>query len=588
MRQFNYEKTGKWFGRVSFGNAAIKALFGTSLLMLSATYISTASAMVIVGRIVGEVGLCAVNLVAPLYSYAAFFSGMIGIGSALLYFRNLGAYNKKHADEIFSQGVILAVSVGVVLLVVMILGEDAFLSSLQVSDAIRAEAEAFWKYEKFLIALAPIDFLLFEMLYTDTRITIMANITMFTVGIGASVFLTNLYGTMGASMGMFIGNLLCDFVLCLHFFEKKNIFSFRWHFSWKDIREMCRLSLVDSSTYLDTGLLILFINAYVTHHYSEELLPIAAVVIVILDIVVLFDSVGSAFAPVAEVYLGEGNYQDEKDIARFSLLMAIVFGVAVAALLYMLAPLIPGFLGLTNPDSIQQAVKAVRLFVPSMPFFSVAYMLISQYIAVRKIAVAVAFEWGKAFIFPLLCILVSGNIFGFNGIWGGFIPAEILAVGLFAAGIRLFAGKEKSIWLLEDNKRPTFSRSYMVSKETAVAVRNDIEAFLLGEKVSEKTIFKIMLTIEDMTMLLLEKNPGRKVIVQYTVMIEEDAVYVYERDNGAMYDLTDTDMDIKNFRQYVFNRMLTSCDYRQYLMTIDYNRNMFRYLYKYPQEEPER
>lgn len=563
--------------RISFGNSAVKALFGTSLLMMIATYLSTVSSMLIVGQIVGEVGLAAVDLVTPLNSYATFIAGMIGIGSALLYFRYLGASELDRANEIFGQAIILALAVGLLLYIAMSVGKNAFFDSMQLSEAVRSEAEAFWKYQKLLVAIIPIDFLLFELLYTDTLITVIANVVLFTVGIGSSIIFTKLYGTMGASMGMAVGYLLCDLVLCLHFFRKKNIFSFTWHFSGKDILEMFRLSLVDSSSYLDSGILVLFINTYVIRHFTESMLPVSAVIIAVLDMVVVFDSIGAAFSPVAEVYLGEGNYQDEKDVARFSLILSVLFGLVVAVFFILFAPLLAKSMGLTDPDSIEKAVKGVRLFALSLPFFSISYMMISQYVAVREIAVAVAYEWSKSLILPAAFIFIFGKLFGFQGIWAAFIPGEILTILIFSLGVLLFSKKEKSIWLLEDNRYPTHSRSYYVSEQTAVEARDDVEHFLLKNGISAKIITEVMMTVEEMTMLLLGNNHSKKVIVQYTVVVENDCICLYERDNGVENDLSASNEDVTDFRRYVYDCLINVYDYSQFLSVIDYNRNVFRY-----------
>ena len=561
--------------KVSFGNTAVRSLFTTSLLMLLVTYVSTIASTIIAGNIVGEDALCAVNLVSPLYNYATFFAGMIGIGGSLMYFRYLGAYKKDRANEIFSQSIILAITIGAILFIAMTIGKNTFINSLEVSEEIRKEAQAFWTFEKCLIFLAPIDFLLFELLYTDTRRCIIANVVFFTVGIGSSIIFTSLYGTIGTSLGMALGTLLCDLVLCSHFISNKNDFSFKFHFSWSDLIDICKLSLVDASTYLDSGMLITLINRYTINHFSVSTLPITAVMITILDAVVIFDSAGSALAPVAEIYLGEGNNNDEKDTAKYSLLLAIAFGLVVSLALIIVAPNIPKFFGLTDSKQIASTTTALRLFAPSMLFYSISYMLISHYIAIRKIRIAIAFEWTKAYILPSICIFIFGRLFGYNGVWGSFVLAELLTVIIFVLGIKKISKNNNSIWLLEDNNYPTFSRSYIIEEYTFVSARDDIESFLKQHKVKKNTVVKIMMVVEDMTNLIFNHNYGKRIVIQYTVFIKDDGIYLYERDNGEIYDLTNSDMDISDFREYIFSCVIDSCDNKRYLMAIDYNRSVF-------------
>ena len=562
---------------VSFGNTAVKSLLFSSMSMLFVTYASTVASTLIAGKIVGNNALSAINLVSPLYNYASFVSGMIGIGSSLMFFRYMGAYKKERADKIFGQGIILAVVSGILIFIAMTVGKEAYLNSLEVSEAVRIEAECYWRFEKLFMALAPLDFLLFEMLCADTRLIIIADIVFFVSGIGSSVLLTSVYGTMGTSLGMTIGTVMCDLVLCSHFLKKNNEFTFVPHISLKDIKNMIQLALVDSSTYLDSGLLITFINYFVIKHFSEEMLPIAAAMITILDMVVVFDCVGSAFAPVAEVYLGEENYQNEKGVAKYSLGVAVKLGAAAALFFIIAAPLFPELFEIKGKVQAEVLISSIRLFAPSMLFYSISYMLISHYVAIRKITVAVLFEWIKAFIMPAICIVIFGKLFGFRGIWGGFVPAEIVATIGFVAIISFFSKGNKSIWLLGDNDYPTFTRSYVVSESTFATAMDDIEKFLMDEQISRGVILKVMMTVEEMTNIIYRHNPGKKVIIQYDVSVHSDCLYLYERDTGEEYELTNSDMDISSFSEYIFSCVIESCNYKKYLLSIGYNRSIFSF-----------
>ena len=340
---------------------------------------------------------------------------------------------------------------------------------------------------------------------------------------------------------------------------------------------MCRLSLVDASKFLDNALLVSFINAYVVGHFSEEKLVVTSVVIAIFNISTIFDSVGVAMMPTAEVYLGEKNNQDEKNVARFSLWLALFFGMAAMLLILVFAPLIPFAFGVSGLATVAECTRALRILALSMPLLSVTYMLISQYITIRKITLALAYEWSKAFILPLLCIWLLGGAIGFNGIWCAFFSASAISVLGFALGVRLFSRQGGSILLVPDNEYPSFSHSYYVSDKSVVTARNDIENFLSEQGVPHKTVMLVMLCIEEMTHLLLQKNPDRRIIVQYIARVESDCVRIYERDNGVVYDLTDSDANIGDLGKYVLDCMTDICDHKQYLMAIEYNRSIFHF-----------
>ncbi len=363
-------------------------------------------------------------------------------------------------------------------------------------------------------------------------------------------------------------------ILSVHFFTKKNVYKIRWHFSWKDVGKVCKLSLVDSSKYLDSGLLLAFINYFVLKNYSQAMLPIASVVLSIFDILVVFDSVGAAYTPVSEVYLGEGNNFDQKKCAEHSFLLSVIFGCVGMVIMLIIAPYIPSFCGISLENDIIIATRSIRLYSLCMPFVSMCFMLISQYVIVRKIGLAVSLEWTINFIAPVICILIFGNIIGFDGIWIAFIVAEILTLIGFVVGIR-FVAKKQNIFLINDCSFPIFSQSYIASKENSASARDDVQNFLISNGIPKDTVLKVMLLIEESEMIVFEKNKKRKVIIQFTVQIHDKEIIVYERDNGICFNLSDTDTKLNDFRQYFYNNLLDTYFRKQYFLTINYNRNIY-------------
>ncbi|MCQ2387969.1 MAG: hypothetical protein MJ066_05965, partial [Clostridia bacterium] len=538
--------------KVSFGNKIINTLFWPSLIMMALVSVVAVSSTVIVGNIVGEDGLCAVNLVFPFYVIANFFGCIIGMGSFILYFRYLGESKKEDADKIFTQGLFLSIVIGLLLFWIMFFCQNLFLNNLDLNESVRAEVQAFWKFEKYLIGIVPINFFLLQMIYTDASINLAANVSLFVFGIGLSVLFTKLYGTMGASLGMFISTVLSILILSIHFFTKENVFKFKWHFSWKDVGKVCKLSLVDSSKYLDSGLLLAFINYYVLRNFSQTMLSITSVVLSIFDILVVFDAVGAAYTPVSEVYLGEGNNLDQKKCAKYSFLLSLVFGCVGMVIMLIVAPYIPSFCGISLESDIVIATQSIRLYSLCMPFISMCFMLISQYVIVRKICLAVMFEWTINFVAPVICIMIFGKIIGFNGIWIAFIVAEIMTLIGFVVGIR-FIAKKQNVFLISDCEFPIFSQSYIVSKENSVSARDCVRDFLMLNEVPNDIVLKVMLLIEESAMIVFEKNKKKKVIIQFTVQIHDDEITVYERDNGIYFELSDTNSKLNDFRQYFYN-----------------------------------
>ncbi len=83
-----------------------------------------------------------------------------------------------------------------------------------------------------------------------------------------------------------------------------------------------------------------------------------------------------------------------------------------------------------------------------------------------------------------------------------------------------------------------------------------------------------MVLLEEYGMTALDKNPGRKVIAQYTIRIESGKLRLFFRDNGMIFDISDADTAITSFRSYIVASVMETYRNKKYLITVGYNRLM--------------
>ena len=85
-----------------------------------------------------------------------------------------------------------------------------------------------------------------------------------------------------------------------------------------------------------------------------------------------------------------------------------------------------------------------------------------------------------------------------------------------------------------------------------------------------------MLLTEELEMLILEKNPGKKILSECTLMIRDDIQLIF-RDNGVLFDITDEDSSITSLRSYLVANLMVRQRRKNHLVTTSYNRNAFRF-----------
>ena len=82
---------------------------------------------IIAGIALGKDAVAAISLVAPVYSAASFFAGLISIGIPILYAKAMGEFDQKAAGRWFSLGFTASIMTGGILFILLLLLGDRYL-----------------------------------------------------------------------------------------------------------------------------------------------------------------------------------------------------------------------------------------------------------------------------------------------------------------------------------------------------------------------------------------------------------------------------------------------------------------------------
>ncbi|MBQ3966040.1 MAG: hypothetical protein II684_04345, partial [Treponema sp.] len=118
---------------------------------------------------------------------------------------------------------------------------------------------------------------------------------------------------------------------------------------------------------------------------------------------------------------------------------------------------------------------------------------------------------------------------------------------------------------------------FTVTPEMIIAVQKQAGDFLRHNGVSQKNVMKAELLIEELFMLIYEKN-GKKgtICAECTVIVRDKTVRIITKDDGVLFNISDEDAGISSLRSFVVaSFMETLKTQKRYLTTMSYNRNTF-------------
>ena len=565
----------------SFSKNRFYSLLGAATVSTAVSFLVLLADTFIVGHFVGAIGVSAINIVAPVLSVSAFVSQIFGTGTAYVYSRLIGEFKRDEANSVFGQGVVTVAAVTVLQLLIFFLLWKPYLDYMGLSGAVRIEAENYWRFEQYVLLLYPANYLLSDTVYMDgdKLVSNVANIALISCNVILSIVFCSLMGTAGASLGGMIGTLLCTLILCVHFLRKSNTIYARISFRWAVLKETVSLSITDATPYLCWGALDFCLNKMVISRYTDAYVPVLTMVINILETTLLFDGIGEAMAPLAELYMGENNYVGEKELAKYGLRIAVVEGVLALELLFIFAPVVPSLYGVASADIVPASVAAVRILALSLPLSAILFFFTSQFRIVRKTTLSVIITFAAQFLLVLLFAVLLIDRAGLKGIWYAFILGYTAAILL--SGIAIFCINKKSQfpWLCPEDREHYLNCSFILSRENVMTACQKFTEFMQEHNVPKPTQLRANLILEETGTLAFHDNKLRESIAEYTVGIQPDGVYIVTRDTGDISDITQTDGNLDDVQAYVVGKLMQETSDKQYLISASFNRCYYRIPY---------
>ncbi len=563
----------KFFGH--FASATLNLIIVPVLLLLDS---------VVAGLIVGEDAVAGISLVTPAYSLAAFFGGLLSIGVPILYGRAMGVFDKTAAIQYFRLGLTASMAVGFFLFISFVLLGNVYLEFFEASPEVLSEAKPYFFWLKLDILLMPLFMFMSEMVFVDgdDAICFISGIVQLVVNIALSIGLAFVFGVEGIGLASFFSSALGLFIIWMHFLKKSNSLKFGFYFSLRKLLEMSKFSTVDSCSYLFFAIFAFTIENFITFAYGSEMLIVATVILFVLEVQIVFDGVGEAFSPLMNVYLGEGSFEAAKKCDRLAKKTAIVEGLALSIIVFWVAPLIVKVYGIENPETVECAINGLRIIALGLAGVSFLYEISSYYLLVGKIALAFCICGLRDLLVAAPLLIVLGYAFGIYGLFVAIAIAPFLGCVLSELFVYFRYGKENYPLLLADRERESNYRFYelKINPHSVIEMQKKVEQYLQENNIEKKVIARVKLLVEELFMLVYEKNSGKPVYGECTVFVNAEDIRIITKDDGVLFDISRDDVVTKSIAEYIVSSYMEQLkNDKKYLKTMSYNRNTFKVNY---------
>ena len=551
-------------------------LFSATIVMI-VIVVLLLSDLAIAGNIIGEKAVAAINLLRTPYMLVLGISSIISQGSSLLYSLRMGEFDKDAADKIFGQGLLGATILCFVIFFFYSIGIDPYLAYMNPDAETGLLAKEYAKYYIPTLAIYPMYMYIAAMVYTDgdESLSLIANLFLIFGNIVLSIVMAKKIGLAGISLGSFVGVFLCTAVTCLHFFKKSNSLKPKIFTSLRTLWDMAKYSIVDAGIYIYFAIQSFVMTKLIITQFGGKHLEVYSVIVGLWQLTLIFDGVGQAFCPLVNVYRGEGNIPGIQKTMRYSLKASLLEGIVMSIILFAFADAVPLLFDIQNTELASETIRAVRICSLSLTATSILFLLTSYYLLTEKIGHAVLICFFKDLLMPIGLAVPLSVLFGLDYLWVGLSLAPTVALGISIWITRLRFGKKGFPLYVDETDDKIHSLNFIIQDKAVVEARDTIEKMLQDHKASKRTIMRSMLLIEELFLLIQEKNPGKKISAELTIFLSKDMVKYVIRDDGIIFDITEEDDPLASIRGYIVAAMMHKQTVRKNLTTTSFNRNMF-------------
>jgi putative MATE family efflux protein len=377
-----------------------------------------------VGRGVGPLAIAALTVVMPMQLIMMAVGIMVGVGSASVISRALGAGEKEKALKTASNGVVLNLIISVVLMI------PAYLFINKILYFFGASIDTY-QYAKDYLVIILIGFISFSF-------AIMANnliraegkprAAMYSMLIGAvsntildPIFIFSFkMGVKGAAIATIISQLISAvFVICF-FASSKSIYKLNLKSFKPDIliaKEILSIGFPSFGMQVAGSAVFLFFNRSILHYGNDMYLAILGIGLRILNFIEMpIIGIAQGFSTLVSFNFGAKHYERIKRIFKEAVLWAVI--IAGAGFILLMA--IPGrILGIFTSDSslIQVGIKPMRIIISMLPFVGFQILGGSLFQAIGKTIPSLIIILSRQLLLLLPAILILPLFFGLTGIW---------------------------------------------------------------------------------------------------------------------------------------------------------------------------
>lgn len=523
-----------------------------------------------IGKMLNEDGLYIIGVASPVYMIFTTWSIALAVGGSIHFSKVLGEGDAGRAGDIFF-GSVIGDFIGL-----CVLSAAGLVFAEPLIRLLGVPADGIYymetmKYVKAMLLCCPILFMQAPLQYfvhadNDPGLAswalVMGCISDCLAGFLFIVVMD--LGVVGSVWSTLAGAVVMEGICLSHFFGSKGCLhrGIRIKPAWGMIAGDFRTGLATATQYLYKFVILLAFNRILFRISKEGGVAIYDVSVNAISLVTaVIDAIVLAMIPMISTFYGEKNRKDMKGCLEVALRDGLLVTGAFSLLMFVFAPQICGFLGL-SAEWIKDGALAVRLVVVSTMIACINIILTTffQNIGSERSSFLIVFL--REFLVLLLCGCLCAKG-GFQVFWYAYIFTELLVLAGTACVI-VYKKKVLKQQIICPDEGKVFAETFTGSCEKISDTCERLQEFLEDAGASVKQAYFITLAIDEICRLIAE-NTG-DLMLQLTLVETKEEYVLHIRDNARKFNpLEVNDDDEHGMGLKIVKKQAKEYYYRQFV-----------------------
>ena len=565
---------------VLFCNKKFNSLFVSAMIVSSSGSLITILNNIIANFFVGPYGVSSIGMLSTFYSILYFLFTLILFGTQKLYVDAIGRMDQKSANKYFTQGLILNIGLAIILSVSYFCILEHYYAYMGITGELLLYTRAYGKLVPLIMFVLPIQMYISSMIYTDgdTKLSNLSVTVQIILNITLSAILSRFLGMFGINLASLISAIVVLLICCTHFFKKINTLKFDFYINLKEIFSAVRLGLPPAVVDLSNAIVAFVMNKLIIVNFGEDYLVVFSLVLSMITYTTWFKGFSQCLQPLYSAYEGDNNTKMMNHTLKNGYKVILIFSFCLTLLFSILTgPYVTLFIS-SNPELHAEAVKAVHIVCLFFPFMSTIYFFCAYFVFRNKVALAsICTLLNMCIMIISLCSCLIMP-FGIKGIYFGYLFSPIITMIFMFLYLYIRYGKSGfPFYISHDRDDNIYMFSMALNENNIMSVVNNIQN-MFKDKIKDASILnKLELFVEEISMVIFNKNDKHATTIEYTVDLNDDGVKLVIRDDGKIFDITDSDVNIDSFRTYIVSNIMENQESKAYLTTTGYNKNVFKF-----------